>query len=85
MCHQKVQFKKYKCYVTRPDHKTPPTLVFSKRFVTKRQPTCTLSKSASLLNGSLPVKEFVFSKTVGLTLATLLDKDLLHKVLDHKC
>ena len=72
------KFKKCRRYVTRTENKTPPTLVFSQRFVTKRQPTRAHSNSALLLNSSLPVKAFVFSKTVGLTLTTLLNSDLLH-------
>ena len=72
-------FKKCRRYVTGTENKTPPTLVFSKRFVTKRQPQHTPSEPHSLLNGSLPVKEFVFSKTVGMQLATLLNNELFHK------
>ena len=48
------------------------------RFVIKRQPTRSYSNSPSLLNGSLPVEEFAFSKAVGLQLANLLNNDLLH-------
>ena len=44
----------------------------------KTSTTRTHSNSASLLNGSLLAKEFVFSKTVGLQQATLLNNDLLH-------
>ena len=44
----------------------------------KTSTTRTHSNSASLLNGSLLVKEFAFSKTVDLQQATLLNNDLLH-------
>ena len=65
--------------MTGTENKTPPTLVFSKRFVTKRQPQHTPSEPHSLLNDSLSVKEFVFRKTVGMQLATLLNDELFHK------
>ena len=76
---KRAKFKKCRRYVTRTENKTPPTLVFSQLFVTKRQTPRNYSNVASLLNGSLPVKEFVFSKTVGLQLATLLNNELFHK------
>ena len=44
----------------------------------KTSTTLTHSNSASLLNGSLFVKEFAFSKTADLQQATLLNNDLLH-------